>query len=61
MKNPVRYALQHLVRILAPHAGLGVFKLPEPEFSSDPFDLDWLSEELPPDPRFLTAERITIH
>jgi len=61
MKNLVRRSLRILVCFLARHAGLGVFELPEFEHSTRPEDLDWLSEELPPDPRFLTTERITIH
>ena len=61
MKISVRSILSAIIRFLAPHAGLGVLTLTEFEFSNDADNLDWNSEELPPAPRFLTEERITIH
>jgi len=61
MKNIVRRALRHFIRSVAPHVGLGIFEMPAIESGNHPDDLDWNSTELAPDPRFLTAERITIH
>ena len=58
MRKLVRRALQRLVRTLAPYAGLGVFALPEFEWSEDPDDITFLMEEIETPAEWLT---VTLH
>ena len=58
MKNLARRSLRSLVRYLARHVGLGVFELPEFEYSTRPEDISFLQEEIETPPEWLT---VTLH